>query len=90
LSPIESLEALLSQERSNMPWGATLIFVASNVSEPLSAALDSLRASGHQVVLLQVGEKPIGRINCKYRVYRVRALGDLASRGATLALERVA
>jgi len=90
LSPIESLEALLSQERSNMPWGATLIFVASNVSEPLSAALDSLRASGHQVVLLQVGEKPIGRINCKYKVYRVKAIGALAGRRAALALEKVA
>jgi len=89
LSPIEPLEALLSQERSNMPWGATLIFIASGVSESLSAALDSLQECGHQVVLLQVGDRPIERANCKYKVYKVRALGDLARREAALALEKM-
>jgi hypothetical protein len=89
LSPIESLEALLSRERGNLPWGATLIFVASKVSKPLSAALDSLWECGHRVVLLQVGEMPNEGANCKCKVYKVRPLGDLARVGATLALERM-
>ena len=89
LSSIEPLETLLSQERSNMPWGATLIFVASKVSEPLSATLDSLRGSGRRVVLLQVGKRPIEGANYKYKVYEIKAIGDLTSRGAALALEKI-
>ena len=89
LSSIEPLETLLSQERSNMPWGATLIFVASKVSETLSATLDSLRGSGRRVVLLKVGKRPIGGANYKYKVYEIKAIGDLTSRGAALALEKI-
>lgn len=90
LSPVEPLEALISRERPNMPWGATLIFVASKVSEALSANLDSLRESGHQVVLLQLGESPIEAANHKYKIYRIRAPGDLASQGAAFTLEKMA
>jgi len=89
LSPIEPLEALLSQERSNIPWGATLIFVASKVSELLLATLDNLRESGRQVVLLKTGKVPTEEANHKCKVYSIRVIGNLASREATLVLEKM-
>ena len=89
LYSVEPLEALLSRERSNMPWGATLVFVTFKVSEMLSAMLDSLQKLGCNVVLIQVGENPIENTGHRYKTYRVSALSGITSRGASLALERI-
>ncbi|MEA3253470.1 MAG: DUF58 domain-containing protein [Chloroflexota bacterium] len=89
LSPAESLQALLDRERSSIPWGSMLIFVACRVSDVLSAALESLCDSGWQVVLVQVGQNAVMEVNHRYTAYRLRSSGDIASAETTLALERI-
>ena len=52
------LERLLALERAALPFGATLVVVTAALDEAALAELQALRASGHPVALLLVGEHP--------------------------------
>lgn len=52
----DSFERFFESERSNLPWGTTLIFILSRLSEPFSKLFTSLRDTGHKLFLLQVGD----------------------------------
>ena len=49
-------EQFLAGQRRGMPWGTTLVFVLSHISEQMTAGLRSFRASGLKILVLQVGK----------------------------------
>ncbi len=89
LKPLAPLEDMISEQKVELPWGATLIFVASKVSEKLSAALDDLQKSRHQVILLKIGGIPIQANHHSYSVYKIKTFGDITKPEASLELEKV-
>ncbi|MCL5025738.1 MAG: DUF58 domain-containing protein [Chloroflexi bacterium] len=50
------VEDLLRVESQNLPWGSTLVVVTAIVTDELANILENLRAAGHKVVLLLIGE----------------------------------
>lgn len=89
LKPFTPLEDMISEQKVSLPWGSTLIFVASKVSEKLSAALEDLKMSRHQVILLKIGDTPIQANHHSYPIYRINTVGDITKPEASLALEKV-
>ncbi len=77
------LERLLVLERAALPFGATIVVVAAVIDEAAIAELQALRAAGHPVALLLVGEHPTGALP-GIRTYHVggverwRELNELA------------
>jgi uncharacterized protein (DUF58 family) len=89
LKPLVPIEDMINEEKVALPWGSTLIFVASEVSEKLSAILDDLQKSRHQVILLQIGEMPLQANHHSYSVYKINTFGDIVQPEASLSLEKV-
>ena len=89
LKPIDTLETLLNQQKGVLPWGATLIFIVSEVSDMLKATLDDLNKSGYQVVLFQIGNVTLKAECPYYTTYKVKTHGDITGQKASLVLEKV-
>jgi len=89
LKPLFPLEDMISEQKVSLPWGSTLIFVASTVSEELSAALEDLKMSRHQVILLKIGDTPIQANHHSYSIYKINTFGDITKPEASLALEKL-
>ncbi len=52
------LEKLLRLEAPQLPYGATIVAVSPIVNEPITSALLDLRAAGHPVALIVIGQRP--------------------------------
>jgi uncharacterized protein (DUF58 family) len=75
-------EKFLQAEREHLPWGTTLIFILSRLSEPLARLLISLKESGHRLMVFQVGE-PVGSgVEPAIACYGVRQPGDFSQVGS--------
>ena len=51
-----TMEQLIQKERTNLPWGATIVAVTAVSTEGMHAGLLQLRRAGHPVVVLKVGK----------------------------------
>ncbi|MCK4818534.1 DUF58 domain-containing protein, partial [bacterium] len=89
LKPIDTLETLINQRKGILPWGSTLIFIVSEVSNSLARTLDDLSKSGYQVVLLQIGNMTLKTEFHCYTTYKIRTYGDITRQNASLLLEKV-
>ncbi|MCK4818560.1 DUF58 domain-containing protein [bacterium] len=89
LKPIDTLETLINQQKGVLPWGATLIFIVSKVSDMLTTTLDDLSKSGYQVVLFQIGDMTLNAECPYYTTYKIRTHGDITGQNASLVLEKV-
>ncbi len=89
LKPIDTLETLINQRKGILPWGATLIFIVSEVSNKLTRTLDALNKSGYQVVLLQIGKMTLKTESHCYTTYKIRTYGDITRQKASLILEKI-
>jgi uncharacterized protein (DUF58 family) len=57
-SPFENF---LNEERRNLPWGATLIFVLYEVSVTTDRIVENLKESGYRVLIYQINTKHTSR-----------------------------
>lgn len=89
LNPIDTLENFINQQRGVLPWGSTLIFIVSAVSNGLTTTLEDLGKSGYQVVLFQIGNMHPKTEWHRYTNYKVRTYGDITSQEASLILEKI-
>lgn len=71
-------EEFLQAERSNLPWGTTLVFIIYRPSPLLAEVLVSLRESGHKLIVLEVGDAAKSEIPTKLNWHRIGQPGDLA------------
>ncbi len=53
-----NVETIIQNERKNLPAGATVVLITSNISELLVDTLARLRRGGHSVAILFVGDTP--------------------------------
>jgi hypothetical protein len=56
-TPVIPIGDLMMLEAVGLPWGSTAVVVSAVVDEPLRAGINSLRAAGHAVVLVLVGDR---------------------------------
>ena len=54
----QSIAALLANESSRLPWGATLVVVTARVPDELCSTLLRLRDAGRQIVLVSLAQEP--------------------------------
>jgi len=89
LNSIDTLEDLINRQRRVLPWGATLIFIVSQVSQQLQIILNELSKSGYQIALFQIGDMPVETESPSYQIYKIRTYGDIREKKASLLLEKV-
>lgn len=90
LKPIDTLETLINKQKGVLPWGATLIFIVSEISNRISRILEDLSKSGYQVVLIQTGNITLKTGSHNYTTYTIKTYGDITSQNASLVLGKVA
>lgn len=90
LKPIDTLETLINKQKGVLPWGATLIFIVSEISNRISRILEDLSKSGYQVVLIQTGNMTLKTGSHNYTTYTIKTYGDITRQNASLVLEKVA
>lgn len=73
--PTISLEAMLNQESSHLPWGATLVVVTAVVTEELLAVMTRLHSSGRKLVLVCLEDSPLPYFVPRILVQRVSESG---------------
>jgi len=71
-----SIEALLSKESTHLPWGATLLVIATVVTEELLAVMTRLQAAGRRMVLVRLDDTPLPFAAPQIMVHRLQDLGD--------------
>lgn len=65
------IEELIQAERTRLPAGATVVVITSTVSETLLESLARVRAAGHSVTILFVGDTPIAKHLAGITVYHI-------------------
>ncbi len=70
------IELLLARVAPRLPWGASAILVVGYLSEPLAAALESLRRTGRKPVVFLVGEEAPPRSPEGISVYPLRSIPE--------------
>ena len=50
-------ETFLNEERRNLPWGTTLIFIFYTISAAMDSILNNLKESGYKVLVYQISTK---------------------------------
>jgi uncharacterized protein (DUF58 family) len=57
-----SVEKLLQQESTRLPWAATLVLVTAYVTEEMGAVLLRLKEAGRRVALISLAEEPLPQL----------------------------
>ena len=81
-SASSSFSDFLAGQRKGLPWGTTLVFILSDISERTLANLRALRANGLKILVLQIGktQKEASVLPDGILHYTVSAPGRLKSR----------
>jgi hypothetical protein len=70
-TPVMPLGDLMYLEASGLPWGTTAVVVTAVYDPPLRVGIERLRAAGHTVVLVLIGDR-VEAPPLDVPVYRVR------------------
>lgn len=82
LVPSSSFEEFLQEERSSLPWGATLVLVISKPSKPFEGLLASLKEAGYKLLVLQIGEYGRNGVDDTIAWYNIRQPSELIGFGS--------
>lgn len=73
-----SFDDFLQSEQGNLPWGTSIVFILSSISEAMVGRLIFLREKGYRVMVLQTGEGEEEVLSYSIPCRRIRCPGDLA------------
>lgn len=75
-------EEFLEAERTTLPWGTTLVFIIYRPSRLLTEQLIGLKDSGHNLLVLQIGDTEGSETPGSLAWHRIRQPGDFIGAGA--------